>query len=402
MIKLTDEQKSRIEAFAKEYEEKYLKTDVGKRHLRSYDKERDEVKRIFKRTKEKYEKDEDITEDVLRHLLPHSDTKYIRKKGYRVSTWPAITKDVKLWFEGIGWQKKENWPNVAKSIFKLLDGLIKEKSERPIQEFLQSKYSKGFQAGMISPILYCLDDSFLVINSKTGDTVNYLIETDAIDSRLENYLRNIEIISDFLKKSGVSILDSYDKFDAFCHWMCSRRLGGYARMKKETEEAPEFEEKIDVSGLSHWDVIGMLTELGNTLQVFKTYVADPSKKYKERRLGAIATLEELPEDIRNIPRIRRIDVVWISESIRHPSYFFEVDYRGDMKGALSKLYQTMRLNAKIFVVSPLKNRPKFEKAMEIEPYKSIREMVNFRSFEALVRFFQNAKIYDEAKKDFLG
>lgn len=402
MIKLTDEQKSRIGAFAKECEEKYLNTDVGRRHLRSYGKERDEVKRIFKKTKEKFEKGENITEDVLRHLLPHSDTKYIRKKGYRVSTWPAITKDVKLWFENIGWQKKENWPNVAKSIFKLLDELTKEKSERPIEEFLKSEYSKGFQTGMISPILYCLDDSLLVINSKNVDTANYLLETDAIDSRLENYLRNIEILNDFLKKADVSIFDSYDKFDAFCHWMCSRRLGGYARMEKETEEAPRFEEKIVVSGLSHWDVIGMLTELGNTLEGFKTYVADPAKKYKERKLREIATLKELPKDIRNIPGIGRIDVVWISESIRRQSYFFEVDYRGDMKGALSKLYQTMRLNAKIFVVSPLENRPKFEKAMEMEPYKSIREIVNFRSFEALVRFFQNARIYDEAKKDFLG
>jgi len=64
---------------------------------------------------------------------------------------------------------------VAKSIFKLLDELIKEKSERPIEEFLKSEYSKVFQTGIISPILYCLDDSLLVINSKTVDTANYLL-----------------------------------------------------------------------------------------------------------------------------------------------------------------------------------------------------------------------------------
>ena len=64
---------------------------------------------------------------------------------------------------------------MAKSIFKLLDELIKEKSERPIEEFLKSEYSKVFQTGIISPILYCLDDSLLVINSKTVDTANYLL-----------------------------------------------------------------------------------------------------------------------------------------------------------------------------------------------------------------------------------
>jgi len=255
MTKLNEAQKSRINAFALEYAEKYLNTEDGRKHLQSFDRERSDVREIFQKTREKFGRGEDITEDVLRHLLPHSNTKNVRSKGYRVSTWPAITKDVKLWFERAGWQKSENWPKVAESIFRLIDGILTEKNDRPIREFLRSQYSKGFQAGMISPILYCLDSSLLVINSKTVDTINYLSETDVIDSRLENYLENTRKVDDFLRDANVSIFDSYDRFDAFCHWMCSKRLGGYARMEKEIEEQPKSDERMDVSGLSQWDVV---------------------------------------------------------------------------------------------------------------------------------------------------
>jgi len=77
---LTDE-KNKFQALADEFKEKYLETEQSRKHLRSSDKERKEVNEIFRGIKEKGEKGEDITEEVLRRLLPHSDTKYRREKG---------------------------------------------------------------------------------------------------------------------------------------------------------------------------------------------------------------------------------------------------------------------------------------------------------------------------------
>jgi len=398
MVELTDEQKNKFQALADEFKEKYLETEQGKRHLESYDKERKEVKEIFKEIKEKHEKDGDITEEVLRRLLPHSDTKYTREKGYRASTWPAVTKDVKTWFEHAGWQKKENWPKVADSIFKLVVGLTKDRDVKHIEEFVKTEYSKGFQAGMVSPILYCLDPNLLVINSKTVDTVNYILNEEVTDNKLENYLGNIKVISELLKESGIELFESYDVFDAFCHWMCTRRLGGYARFEKEIEELPTFEERIEVSKLSHWDVMGVLIKLGNRLG-YKTYVANPSKKYKGQKLGEIAKLPHIPEKFRGIRRIEKVDVIWFAD--KPPYHLFEVEDKGTMREALHRLYQALGLDAKFFIVSPVQNRPKFEKWINTEPYVNIKEKYHFRSYEDLVKFFEEAETYHKLREGFL-
>lgn len=397
-MKLTEEQFNKFQVLAKKYEKEYLNTEQGKKHLQSYDKEKKEVRRIFERIKEKYEKGDDITEDVLRNLLPHSNTKYIRERGYRVSIWAAITKDIKIWFEHAGWQKKENWPEVAKSIFKLIDGLIKDKNNKHIDEFIQSQFSKGFQTGIISPILYCLNPEFLVINSKTVDTVNYILGKEEIDNRLENYLKNIEKIGDLLKKSNIPIFkESYDKFDAFCHWMCSKRLGGYARLKDSEEEEGilPFEEEIKVS--NHWDAIGVLLELGRILG-YKTYVAHPSKKYKDKKLRDIAELKDIPEKFRGYRGMEKVDVIWFAEN--PPYYFFEVEDKGDIKTALHKMYQAKDLEAKFFIISPIERLQDFEKYINTEPYVNIKKKYKFKSYEDLEKFFKQAKYYYTLRKEF--
>jgi len=393
-MKLTKEQLNKIQELVKIYEEKYLSTEQGKKHLQSYNKEKEEVKKIFKEIKEKYEKGNDITEDVLYKLLPYSNTKYVREKGYRVSIWAAITKDIKIWFEHAGWQKRENWPNVAKNIFKLIDGLIKDKDKRHIDEFLKSEYSKGFQTGMISPILYCLNPEFLVINSKTVDTVNYILDREMIDNKLENYFKNIEIINDLLKKLNIQIFkESYDKFDAFCYWMCS--IGRYAR-PKDREISVLEEEEIRVS--SHSDAMGVLLELGNMLG-YKTYVAHPSKKYKDKELKEIATLKTIPEKFKGIKGIEKVDVIWYAEE-KLPHYFFEVEDKGDMKNALHKMYQARDLEAKFFIISPVERYSDFEKNINTEPYKNIRNKYIFKSYEDLQKFFSDVKLYYNSRKKF--
>jgi len=399
MVELTEEQKNRFQALAKEFDEKYVKTSSGKAHLASYDKERKEVAEVFGQIKEKHRKAKDITEDVLRRLLPHSSTKYTREKGYRASTWPAITKDIKTWFENIGWQKKENWPKVAQGIFKLVDGLLTDKDPKHVGDFVRSEYSKGFQAGIISPILYCLNPAFLVVNGKTVDTVNYLLDQEVIDNRLENYLENVKLINDLLKKSEIDLFKSYDSFDAFCHWMCSKRLGYYARLERETEEAPTFEEKTEISKLSHWDIMGILVLLGNRLG-YKTYAANPSKKYKGQKLGDLARLSRVPEKYQGMKDIGKVDVIWWAE--KPPFFLFEVEDKGTMREALHRLYQALGLEARFLIVSPVENRAKFDRWINTEPYSGVKEKYQFKSYEELVKFFDGVEIYHKLRESFLG
>lgn len=241
--------KDQIKGFVKEFEETYLNKEEGQRHLQAYEKEREEVRRYFAEIKGKYERGEDITDEVLYKLLPYIDNKTTREKGYRRSVQGFIIKDVKTWFEEAGWQSRENWPNVATAIFKMIDGLIADKNPKHIEEFVSSGYSKGFQSGLISPTLYCLDPYFLVVNNKTVDTVKYLAEENLIDRELNNYLENITKLRGFIRDLGIPLFDNYDVFDTFCHWMCDKRLGGYARIPKESEEISESDAK-EISNFS--------------------------------------------------------------------------------------------------------------------------------------------------------
>lgn len=105
---MSEELQQRIESFKGEY----LNVPEGQKHLARLESEPGEVIKVFSEIKEKYLVGKDIKDDVLQRLLPHSDTEYHRNNNYRISTWPCITKDICLWFEGAGWKK----PNPTTSV----------------------------------------------------------------------------------------------------------------------------------------------------------------------------------------------------------------------------------------------------------------------------------------------
>jgi len=398
MFKLTNEQREKIRALSNEFIVKYLKTSQGKKHLEAYKKEKEEVKKVFTEIKEKKKQGKDITDDILYKLLPYSNTQYNRRQDHRISTWPAITKDVKKWFEAAGWQKSENWPEVAIKIFNLINELLNGGGQNQILKFVNSEYSKGFQSGIISPILYCLNCDFLPINNKTVDTVNFILQEQIIDSRLENYLQNVEKIKLLIKELGIKIFEeSYENFDAFCHWMCDKRLGGYARIRKEEIDIeppiPEIE--------THEEAIGKLLEIGKWLG-FDRYVGrvEAGKKYQNKKLHDFANLRDVPEDFKSIKDIRMIDVIWYNKH-SPPSFIFEVDFKGNIRSALRKLYQARNLNAKFFIVSPIQNKEKLEKELSRDPYRAFRKMFKFISFEDLAKLYESAYLFFRNKKELL-
>jgi predicted RNA-binding protein with PUA-like domain len=222
---MSNELQERIQWF----KEEYLDTPAGQKHLATAETEPKEVKKIFEEIREKYVAGQDITDDVLYRLLPHTDSEFHRQNNYRVSTWPCIQKDVRSWFEGAGWKKPEDWEPTARLIFGAVDGLVTGKYEA-WERFLASEYRYGFGTGFISPILFCLDDQFPVINSKVVKTYKYcaqeLGQPDEIDAKLANYLTNAEKVRSLQRRLASLGLRSLREFDIFCHYMVSKRLGG--------------------------------------------------------------------------------------------------------------------------------------------------------------------------------
>jgi 5-methylcytosine-specific restriction protein B len=232
MPHITDENRSLYHSYASEFEKRYLLEPAGQKHLEAYRIEREAVRRYWAEIKEAKQRGEDITDSVLEKLLPYSNTKANREKGCHISIAPAITKDIRKWFENAGWQQPDNWPNVADAIYILVYILIENDCWEALAEFEANEtVSKGIKAGFITPTLYFLNPKYRIVNSKTTRTINYLFKERVIRRDLTGYKKYVEIIDDTLLDLDIPLLQDKEVFDSFCHWMCHKRLGGYARVE---------------------------------------------------------------------------------------------------------------------------------------------------------------------------
>lgn len=220
---------SELEKRIQWYREEYLETPAGQKHLATMEAEARDVKKVVEEIRARHQAGDDITDDVLRRLLPHSDSKFHRQNDYRISTWPCVRKDVRGWFEGAGWKEPDDWPPTARLLFEAVDGLVRGDKE-PWDRFLNSDYRHGFGTGFVSPILFCLDERYPVINSKVVKTYRYcteqLGEPDQIDAKLDHYLDAAEKVNALQRRLEPLGLETIREWDIFCHYMVSKRLGG--------------------------------------------------------------------------------------------------------------------------------------------------------------------------------
>jgi 5-methylcytosine-specific restriction protein B len=116
----------------------------------------------------------DITDSVLRGLLPHTDSAAHRASGAWIHIAPTIQGDIKEWYEGAGWTRHEDWPKIAQAIFRFVEkcGGNPQSLEAACAEFVALPYSKGLQTGQLSPILNAINpDCFLLINNKSRKVI---------------------------------------------------------------------------------------------------------------------------------------------------------------------------------------------------------------------------------------
>lgn len=207
----------------KEFNENYLTTDIGIEHLLLHNKERDEVKKYFNLIR----KDENIVYDtsdpIINYILPIK----------RFSVAPA---GVKVF--GAFKNPAENIPEITLDVFNLLKELIVtdevNKQKELIRTFKAKDY-KGFQSGIFSSVFYYLNSDYWYINNKTVATFNFLSDIldipDSIDGNLNNYIDNLsklkKLVGDI--SEHIPILGNFEVFDVFCHWLCDKDWGYYAK-----------------------------------------------------------------------------------------------------------------------------------------------------------------------------
>src|SRR5690606_3693771 len=111
----------------------------------------------------------------------YADTQYNRAKGVWIHVAPTITKDIKQWFEAAGWTKPEDWPEVGRTILNFVKRCLHDRNALAdhCRWFAETVPSKGFQMGMLTPILNALaPESFNIINNKPRQALNYFLDAN--------------------------------------------------------------------------------------------------------------------------------------------------------------------------------------------------------------------------------
>ncbi|HHY00746.1 MAG TPA: EVE domain-containing protein [Methanothermobacter sp.] len=204
----------------------YLNTPTGQKHKEMYDKEKLIVNELFNKTLEKLNKGEDITELVLKKLLP--------LKGNRFTTIPAGFTTFKAF--GISEEQQIQLSNdLVSTLIELKNNIENSDTQKELLIDLQNKYPKGVKTGVVSAAIYFLEPYYLLINKKTEKTYNFLTkeflpEYRTINNTLADYITNIENLKKLLQEiNDISLgFSDYPIFDIFCHWMCEESLGNYA------------------------------------------------------------------------------------------------------------------------------------------------------------------------------
>jgi 5-methylcytosine-specific restriction protein B len=211
-----------------EFARSYLISDQGTDHLAMYAPIREAGQAAYAtlcRDADSGSLDPDL---VLLKLLPWTDSEANRKRGAWVHVAPAITGDLKAWFENAGWAKHEDWPEIGTLILKFIRSCVENPPslEAGCDAFAASPLSKGFQSGFLSPALNSLrPEVFIIGNSKSRTTINHFAGTD-LSAHLTDYpalnsagLAMIDDFSSTMAAVAQSAQPASDLFDAFSHWL---------------------------------------------------------------------------------------------------------------------------------------------------------------------------------------
>lgn len=206
-----------------EFNRKYLSKEIGKTHYNNYEKESKTIRDYFNEIKTNPKIVENTDDPILNYIIP------IKR--------PTVSTVGFRSFKAFGYTD-DQIPDLTMAIYNLGSNLVdiqdKEKQKNIIQSFKSGNYSKGSQTGVISPLLHGLDPSYLIINSKTVNTVHFLSKIMDVDFKiggdLLSYIDNNEKLKNFLSILSEEIpeLSDFHVFDAFCHWLCDSSLAGYA------------------------------------------------------------------------------------------------------------------------------------------------------------------------------
>lgn len=389
---IAENKKAEFKSLFAEFAEAYLDTSEGEDHLKFYAEGRSKGLANLSSIREAAKRGEDVTDRVLRGLLPHTNSAAHRASGAWIHIAPAVQGDIKEWFEGAGWTKPQDWPKIATAILALISRCADNPAgyEVACEEFSAHPYTTGLQTGLMSPILNAIDPNmFLIVNNKSRKVINYftgnhfkqpLINYAAINTAGRSLIAAMG--SDIRQISGIDANPS-DLFDVFSHWLVAVKkyesIVGTAAGKKIRTENSEVIVTVpdDTSDRSDTTQNGCHPELRQSYQIqaalahigakmgFRIWVPRSDRQniltlIPDDKRGHF--IEELPlnYDDLTIKTIEQIDVIWLKH--RSMARAFEVEHTTAIYSGLLRMADLLALqpnmDIRLHIAAPADRRNK--------------------------------------------
>jgi len=245
---LTKEMRDEFTKLFREFAESYLSSPEGQKHAEYYSISRDQARKNLDEIRNCHKRGEDITDKVVLKLLPYADSDQARNSGYFISSAWVFKTDARKKLEGIGYVIASDWPSVARKILEFVSGCDEdpEQLSELCAEFSASPFSKGFQAGTLTPMLSALHpDKFVLINSKSRKVLNHF-SGNSFSQSLAEYpkvndtaLSMLKDVSEDIREISKTDLPISDIFDMFSHWCTAIRSGPIEEIDPIDPEKPD-------------------------------------------------------------------------------------------------------------------------------------------------------------------
>jgi hypothetical protein len=218
----------------------------------------------------------DITDAVLLKLLPHTDTELHRAQGAWLHISAFITGDLRRWYQASGMTRTDAWPTIARALWQLIQRCMADPAslEDACRQFTAEPATKGFQTGIVTPILNALQpENFLLLNRKSRTTLNYftgaeyghtMLDYPAANAALRRF---IDSQPNLQQLAAALEMRPGDLFDLFSRWLVSVRHfafhpTAYWRLTLDDDPALWFEWQEGGYVALGWDEMGDVGEVG--------------------------------------------------------------------------------------------------------------------------------------------
>ncbi len=217
----------------------YLATPKAKSLLEKMNAEKQEVRALMERLSKLDRNSPEFVEWVLYGLLPYSKTKHAK----RISLFSAFM-NIKPFFKRYNYSE-EDWKIIANKIFELCLSFQKKPEELNalIQTFSRDRYSKNFQCGSLTPIFFCLNDKYPVINNPVIHAYKaiekMLGRKGELSQKLRDYPENTAKLDRMVEEIDPDLFEKRDHLDLFCWWYESEVLQPAKQDDPENSEDDE-------------------------------------------------------------------------------------------------------------------------------------------------------------------